>query len=276
VQASARLEAIAERDTAKEKLKTLPKVEWTIEPGSPASLEVANVETRLDGSPWGDRPVRAVYAYAQMATKLTAEFSRCAGLLIGADRPAPGIETEVQPALEAGSVSWWLLQPGLSARQRVCRMQLLRRNSAREYARSIAAVGEDPAIAGNETIAAVEAECRALGLTPFTHGGDRLEGQERLTYTKRVEALTDELGNHGAYSFYSGAAHAELSGIWRMLAQTGATLPRPAPAVRPRRQSAGIARAGRQRPEGDDDDGACRAHHIALRVDRARPKRPDK
>jgi hypothetical protein len=28
-------------------------------------------------------------------------------------------------------VAWWLLEPGLTARQRVCRMQLLRRNSAR-------------------------------------------------------------------------------------------------------------------------------------------------
>jgi hypothetical protein len=53
---------------------------WTFEAGSPASAGVANTETRLDGSPWGDRPVRTVYAYAQMATKLAAEFSRCAGL----------------------------------------------------------------------------------------------------------------------------------------------------------------------------------------------------
>jgi hypothetical protein len=30
----------------------------------------------------------------------------------------------------------------------VCRMQLLRRNSAHEYARSIDEVGEDPAIVG--------------------------------------------------------------------------------------------------------------------------------
>ena len=65
---------------------------WTFEPGSPASTEVVNTEMRLDGTPWGDRPVRTAYAYAQMATKLAAEFSRCAALLIGADRPAPGIE----------------------------------------------------------------------------------------------------------------------------------------------------------------------------------------
>jgi hypothetical protein len=198
---------------------------WTCEPGSPASAEIANTEVRQDGTPWGDRPVRTAYAYAQMATKLAAEFSRCAALVIGAGRPAPGIETETRSALEAGSVAWWLLEPGLTARQRVCRMQLLRGNSAREFARSIGEVGEDPAVAGNETVAGIEAECRALGLALFTQGGDKLEGQVRLKYTKRVQALTDELGNQGAYSIYSGPAHAELAGIWRLFGQTGATLP---------------------------------------------------
>lgn len=198
---------------------------WTFEPGSAASVEVMNTEARLDSAPWGDRPVRTAYQYAQMATKLAAEFSRCAGLLIGVGRPAPGIETETRAALEAGSVAWWLLEPGLTARQRVCRMQLLRRNSARELTRSIAEVGEDPVIARNETVAAVEAECHALGLAPFTQGGDKLEGEVRLKYTKRVQALTDELGNHGAYSIYSGVAHAELAGIWRLFVQTSATLP---------------------------------------------------
>jgi len=62
---------------------------WTFEPGSAASAEVANTEARLDGTPWGERPVRTAYQYAQMAMKLAAEFSRCAALLIGAGRPAP-------------------------------------------------------------------------------------------------------------------------------------------------------------------------------------------
>lgn len=198
---------------------------WIVEPGSSASMEIANGEVRQDGTPWGDRPVRTAYAYAQMATKLAAEFSRCAALVIGAGRPAPGIETEVRSALEAGSVAWWLLEPGLTARQRVCRMQLLRRNSAREYARSIDEVGEDPAIAGNETVAGVEAECLALGLGSFTAGGHKLDDQERLRYTRRAQEFTDELGNKGAYSIYSAPAHAELAGIWRMFGLTSPTFP---------------------------------------------------
>jgi hypothetical protein len=103
-------------------------------------------------------------------------------------------------------------------------MQLLRRNSARELAKSIKEIGEDPAVAGKETVAGIETECRALGLARFTQGGDKLEDQIRPGYTARVKALTDELGNQGAYSIYSGVAHAELAGIWRLFGETGMTL----------------------------------------------------
>jgi hypothetical protein len=198
---------------------------WIFEPGSSAAAETVNTELKQDGTPWGDRPVRTVYQYAQMATKLAVEMSRCAALLIGAGRPAPGIEAETRAALEAGSVAWWLLEENLSARERVCRMQLLRRNSAREYARSVKEVGEDPTVAGKESVARIETECRALGLAAFTHNGDELEGQTRPGYTARVKALTDELGYQGGYSIYSSAAHAELAGIWRLLGQTGAAFP---------------------------------------------------
>src|ERR1039457_6088643 len=140
---------------------------WTFEPDSPASAEVANTEMRLDGSPWGERPVRTVYQYAQMETKLAVELSRCAALLIGAARPAPGIEAVTRASLEAGSVGWGVLAGGVTARAGarraggaggwrgppwgggpwlwrlrgegppprggVSRMRPLRRNSAREY-----------------------------------------------------------------------------------------------------------------------------------------------
>ena len=104
-------------------------------------------------------------------------------------------------------------------------MQLLRRDSAREQARSIKEVGEDLAVAGRETAAGIRAECRALGLAPFTQDGDELEGQVRLGYTARVRKFGDEFGFKGSYSIYSGVAHAELAGLWRLFGETGATVP---------------------------------------------------
>jgi hypothetical protein len=197
---------------------------WTFEPGSPASVEVANTETRQDGTPWGDRPVRTAYQLAQMATKYTVEMSRCIVPLVRAARPAPGIEALTRTSLEGASVVWWLLEEGLTARRRVCRVQLLRRNSAKELEKSITAVGANPSVAGQETVAAIEAECLQLGLAAFGQGGDELEGDIRLRYTKRVEKFTDDVGYQGAYNIYSGVAHAELAGLWRLFQQTESVL----------------------------------------------------
>src|SRR5258705_7111052 len=109
---------------------------WTFEPGSPASAEVANTEVRLDGSPWGERPVRSAYQYAQMETKLTVELSRCVALLIGAARPAPGIEAVARASLEAGAGGGWPPAEGPTARPRGWRMQPPPRHNPRGHAKS--------------------------------------------------------------------------------------------------------------------------------------------
>ena len=61
---------------------------WTWEPGSSASAEIANTEIRQDAMPSGTARSARRTRFAQMATKLAVEMSRCAALLIGAGRPA--------------------------------------------------------------------------------------------------------------------------------------------------------------------------------------------
>ncbi len=112
-----------------------------------------------------------------MQMKMVVEYARSTALLVAAERPPPAIEVETRAALEAASVTWRLFAPGLTTRQRVCRLQLLHRNSARELARSIAEVGADPTAAGGETVPVIEAYGQSLGLAPFGQGGDELEGQ---------------------------------------------------------------------------------------------------
>ena len=197
---------------------------WSWEEGSPASAEVANTEVRANGSPWADRPVRTVYQFAQMAVQYTAEMATSVALLMLTERPTPPSEVLVRSSLEAASVAWWLFEPGLSARQRVCRMQLLRRNSARELGRSIVEVGADPSWAASETVANIDAECTALGIASFGDGGNALEGERRLGYTARVKQLTDDFGFTGGYSIYSAPAHAELAGLWRLFRHTSSSV----------------------------------------------------
>jgi hypothetical protein len=220
-------------DVANKVMKWTDQANWTFEPGSSAAAEVANTEVSSDGSPWGDRPVLTAYQFGQMSTILTAEMAFCAAPLVRAARPPVGIEALTRTSLEAASVVWWLLEGGLTARQRVCRMQLLRRNSAMERAKSIAEIGEDPEVAGAETIPAIEADCRAQGLAPFRQGGNELEGEVRPRYTARVTQLITDLGYQGSYSIYSGVAHAELTGLWRLFQPTAAQYPSREPIYRP-------------------------------------------
>lgn len=205
-----------------------------IEPGSPAAKEAANTETRKDGTPWGDRPVLTVCQFALMAAKYTVEMARCIAPLVRENRPAPGIEALTRTSLEAASVAWWLMQTNLTARQRVCRMLLLRRNNARELEESIAAVGASPTAAGREAVAGIEAECDVLGLAPFGQGGNELEGEVRLRYTARVELFINDVGYLGAYNIYSGVAHAELAGLWRLFQQTSSVVANRTPVYRAR------------------------------------------
>jgi hypothetical protein len=142
-------------------------------------------------------------------------MARCAAVLLNPTRPPVGIEVLTRSSLEAASVAWWLLEAGITARQRVCRLQLLRRNNARELERDIAEIGASPTIAV-DTVLSVEHDCHSLGLAPFERNGDKLESELRLRYTDRVKSLIDEWGYQGGYNIYSGVAHAELSGLWRL------------------------------------------------------------
>jgi hypothetical protein len=54
-----------------------------------------------------------------------------------------------------------------------------------------------------------------------------------LRYTARVKKLTDEIGYQGGYSIYSGTAHAELAGLWRLFQPSGALYPSRDPLNRP-------------------------------------------
>ena len=189
---------------------------WTPEPGSEAAHECANNEQRVDGTAWGEGPVRTVFARAQMAMKATIEHARAMATLIDPNRPALTQEALTRAALESSSVGWWLLEPGLGARRRVARMQLLRRNSAREYERTLDAISEDVTTAGGETIQVVEDYSVGLGLAAFTDKGKECEGEKRRSYTERAKLLTNQFGLEGAYEIYSSVAHGELAGLWRL------------------------------------------------------------
>src|SRR5271165_5745842 len=98
------------KDTADKVDQWTDAENWTFEPDSAASTECANTETRADGTAWGDRPVRTVYQFGQMATKYTVEMARSQAILVGVNRPPPALEVLTRSSLEAASVVSWLLE----------------------------------------------------------------------------------------------------------------------------------------------------------------------
>lgn len=189
---------------------------WVPDPDSPAFAEIEAYEVRADGSPWGGRPARTVYQYVQMVMKHTVEISKSVGTLIAQVQLAPSIEVLVRTSLESASTAWWLLDESLTVRQRVCRMQLLRRNNASYYAGAAVAMGIDISMLDMENVQTVEEYGRELGLGSFNSGGKSLEEESLPSYTARTRQFTSEVGLKGAYQIYSSTAHSELAGLWRM------------------------------------------------------------
>ncbi len=192
---------------------------WTPQPGSPGQAEVTNTESGPQG-PWGDRSVRTAYAAAAMGIKVATEYARSMEAIIAPLRSPLVPETLARSALEAAASSWWLLEQGLDARRRVCRLQLVRIKSAIELERAVAEVGVSNAGgAYGETPDQVRDYSNQLGLAPFLDKGrDQAaicETETRPGYTERVKALLGDWNTEGTYNIYSGTAHAEPYAVLR-------------------------------------------------------------
>jgi hypothetical protein len=90
-------------------------------PGSEGAAELANTEIRKGGDAWGEEPPRTAHAAANLA--ITGILDNLSSLQQLLDDPMPVIGPTVvaRSAIEIASGAWWLLEPGIGARCRVCR-----------------------------------------------------------------------------------------------------------------------------------------------------------
>ena len=101
-------------------LRKLGAAKWEPAPGSEAAGELALADTRADGSPWGENQPRTAYAAANLM--MTGVLDNLASLhqLLASQMPAIGPTVVARSAIEIGSGVWWLMEPGIGARARVC------------------------------------------------------------------------------------------------------------------------------------------------------------
>jgi len=198
----------------------LPPPQWEPVWQSEAARECANLEHGPDG-PWGENPVRTVFAGGAMYLHTILDCVTAIAATLNPDTTPYVTETLARAAMEAGSVLWWLLEPGIGVRVRVARFWLIRASGAERLAEAVGLT--DPGGASGqygETPAMVEGAIRGLGLA-FTREQDRhtgrwswtCEGEKLPGYTARATAFEAACGMTAAYSIYSGPAHAEWHAI---------------------------------------------------------------
>jgi hypothetical protein len=204
---------------------------WEPETKSKAAKdELVNSESRADGSPWGEEPVRTAYAAANLM--MTGVLDNLASLhqLLDDEMPVIGPTVVARSAIEISSGAWWLLEPGIGARVRVCRELVLSLTSARR-AKQLATEFRNTGFDVSDAIKEAEQQeaqvlQRITGLDITAPSGG---------YTPTIEQQTAPDATHGTaamlrlvmpasipgtsiYRTYSAVTHGEIYGLMNFMA----------------------------------------------------------
>lgn len=212
---------------------------------SPAGRELAAQEARRPEPGTGSWPWLGAGLTAHGALWVMVEEARALPALVKPDVTSYAADVVCRAVLEAGSLAWWLLDPGIDATRRTARFLVYRLHSAEENRKAVGALelveDEDPSEYG-ETVDAVLQEINDLGWSvPETEPGKKNlkkllfgeQAEHRPDFTDRAADLVKEIWPQGRlpYRLLSAVSHAGLLGLMRNLAVSphdGSVL-RPAP-----------------------------------------------
>jgi len=214
--------------------KQLASLGWQSAPGSEADREIANTEVGSAG-PWGDRPPRTAYAASNLM--MTAVLDDLCSLrkILDDTMPVMGPTIVSRSAIEIASTVWWLMEPRIGVRRRVCRELVVSLTSARR-AKQVAEGMQNTGyhLSRPEISAAVsdalqqEADVLRrisdLGIAPATGGkfDPKIENEQASNATEATEALLRAAAPINAppgtvYRVYSAVMHGELYGLMNFM-----------------------------------------------------------
>ena len=211
-----------------------------------AGRELAAEEARRPAPGTGSWPWLGAARIAHGALWVMIEEAQSLPVLVKPGVTSYAADAVCRAVLEAGSLAWWLLDPGIDAARRTARFLLYRLQSAKENGKVVGALGLDPdedLPEYGETVESVLHEISNLGWSvPETKQGKKnlkkiiFDGQEErwLNYTDWAADLVTRIWPQGElpYRQLSAVAHAGLYGLMRNLAVSthdGSVL-RPTPA----------------------------------------------
>lgn len=210
--------------------KHLGPAKWEPEPGSEAVAELSNAETHQGGDPWDEDPPRTAYAAANLM--MTGVLDDLASLrqLLGEQMPVIGPTVVARSAIEIASGVWWLMEPGIGVRRRVCREFVLSLTSARR-AKQVAEEFQAGGFKVSQAISdALQQEARVLqritdlGIAAPTSGfSPVIENEKAKTATEGTAAMLKAVLPAAApaesvYRTYSAVTHGEIYGLMNFMA----------------------------------------------------------
>lgn len=203
-------------------------------PGAPAATEFVNDE-HGPGGPWGSGPVSTAHQIADLFLVASQAHLYALGRLLSPPLIPFSFEVIERVAVEASGRAWWLLEPGLTVRQRVERTWTERLHDAREQDKTIRTFlasdfnAEFGDLQGRLEYSepAVHDQARALGLEPrLTRKGviTCFGGLPRPASTNLSKTFLADAGIHNgdvAYRVGAGVVHSTQVGILQSYRQCG-------------------------------------------------------
>jgi len=219
----------------------LGPAKWEPEPGSEAAAELANAEARQDGDPWGEAPPRTAYAAANLMMTGVLDNLTSIHSLLAAEMPVIGPTVVARSAIEIASGAWWLMEPGIGARRRVCRELVLSIESARRAGQVAEEFQSTGFPVSQEITEALQLEARVLrritdhGITPPASSGfspaiesEKARPATEVTAEMLKAVLPGSVPGTSFYRTYSAVTHGEFYGLMNFMdpeaAADGSTL----------------------------------------------------
>jgi hypothetical protein len=207
---------------------------WEMTASSEAAAEMATSETGPAG-PWGDRPALTAYAAANLMMIGVLDNLTCLHQMLDDTMPVIGPTIVARSAIEMASTVWWLMEPRIGVRRRVCRELVISLASARragKVAERMQETGYDTS--GPEIRASINDALQQepnvlkriadLGISLPTGSRNKpvIEGEKSATATNATGAMLKAVMPVTAppdlvYRTYSAVTHGELYGLMNFM-----------------------------------------------------------
>jgi DNA-binding transcriptional regulator YhcF (GntR family) len=210
--------------------RRLGAAKWEPASGSEAASELSNTETRHGGGPWGEDAPRTAYAAANLMMTGVVDNLGSLHQLLDDRMPVIGPTVVARSAIEIGAGAWWLMEPGIGVRRRVCRelaLSLASARRAKQVAEEFQAKGFQVGPAITEALqqeARVLQRITDLGIaTPTSGYYPVIENEQAMKATVATAAmlkaiLPANVPAQSIYHTYSAVTHGQIYGLLNFMA----------------------------------------------------------